>query len=150
MNVMKKESELLPRVKSVFSDFFETPVEKFFDMNIWNNRFLSKVPATNIWSNNKEYTIELAVPGMKKEDFKVTIEHGMLIISAEKEESKEESKKDFTRKEYSFNSFSRSFYLPDVVNAEKIDAHYDNGILKLVIPKKEEAKKLEGKQIKVS
>src|ERR1041385_8926023 len=124
MNLLKNETEFFPRGKSVFSDFFETPMEKFLDMNMWDDGWFHKVPATNIWSNDKEYTIEVPVPGMKKDDFNVTIEAGMLTISAEKEESKEETKKDYTRKEYNFNSFRRSFYLPDIVTADKIDAKY--------------------------
>ena len=80
----------------------------------------------------------------------MTIENDMLHISAEKEESKEETKKNFTRREYNFNSFSRSFYVPDVVSMEKIDAHYENGLLRLVLPKKEEAKKNGAKKIAIS
>lgn len=150
MNIMKKETENFPFVKSVFSDFFDTGIDKFFDFRPAGNNWFKKIPATNIWSDEKSYMIEVAVPGLKKEDFKVTIEDDMLNISAEKEETKEETKKNFTRREYNFNSFSRSFYVPDVISTDKVDAHYENGLLRLVLPKKEEAKKNGAKKIAIS
>lgn len=149
MNIMKKETENFPFVKSVFSDFFDTGIEKFFDFNL-DNKWFKRIPATNIWADEKAYTIEVAAPGLKKEDFKVTIENDMLNISAEKEETVEEKKKNFTRREYNFSSFARSFYVPDVVSMDKIDAHYENGLLRLVLPKKEEAKKNGAKKIAIS
>jgi HSP20 family protein len=71
--------------------------------------------------------VSLAAPGMKKEDFKIDVDGNMLTISSEKEETKEEKEKKFTRKEYNYSSFSRSFTLPDEVNKEKIDAKYEDG-----------------------
>jgi HSP20 family protein len=94
--------------------------------------------------------VSLAVPGMKKDDFNIDVEGNMLTISSEKEESKEEKEDKYTRKEYNYSSFSRSFTLPDEVNKEKIEAKYEDGVLKLMLPKKEEAKKLAaGKHIAV-
>ncbi|MGZ4099428.1 MAG: Hsp20/alpha crystallin family protein, partial [Bacteroidia bacterium] len=81
---------------------------------------------------------------------KINVEENVLTISAEKKEEKNEENDRFTRKEFSYNSFSRSFTLPQTVNAEKIDAKYTDGILKLEIPKKEEAKTLPKKEIKVA
>ena len=86
---------------------------------------------------------------MKKDDFKIDVEGNMLTISCEKEENKDEKEKRFTRREYSYYSFSRSFTLPEEVNREKIEAMYEDGILKLVLPRKEEARRNAAKKIAV-
>ena len=125
---------LLP---SVFEDFFR-PMDEFFDRGF--GRPLS-VPAVNITEDADGYKLFFAVPGMKKNDFKVDIDGNMLTVSVEVEEMKEEKEKEFTKEEYNFSSFTRTFTLPDEVNREKIEAAYVDGILKLVLPKKEEAKK---------
>ncbi|HEU5366741.1 MAG TPA: Hsp20/alpha crystallin family protein, partial [Hanamia sp.] len=94
--------------------------------------------------------VSLAAPGLKKEDFKINLEGNMLTISSEKEEKNEEKDEKYTRQEYSYSSFERSFTLPDEVNQDKIDAHYQDGVLNLVLPKKEEAKRMAiSKQITV-
>ena len=104
-----------------------------------NNRFY---PAVNISENTNDYELELNVPGRNKEDFKVTFDSGILTISFEKkEESKEETSK-FIKKEFSAQSFKRSFTLDEKINAEAISAKYDNGILALTLPKVEEVKVL--------
>jgi HSP20 family protein len=98
------------------------------------------VPAVNIAESALAYRLEVAVPGYAKEDFKLKVEKDQLIISAEKkEETKNESEK-VTRKEFHYHSFKRSFHLPETVEGEKIEAKYENGILHVVIPKKEAAK----------
>jgi HSP20 family protein len=84
----------------------------------------------------------MAAPGLKKNDFNIDIEGNLLTISSEKEDTREEKDEPYTRKEYSYSSFSRSFTLPDEVNREKIDASYVDGVLHLILPKKDEAKKL--------
>ncbi len=126
---------LLP---SVFEDFLG-PMDEFFGRGLWGR--VLNVPAVNIVENTNEYNLSFAVPGMKKSDFKIDIDGNLLTISAEIEEKKEEKKEEFTREEYNFSSFSRSFTLPDEVNKEKIEATYVDGVLKLSLPKKEEAKK---------
>jgi HSP20 family protein len=103
------------------------------------------VPAVNVKELNKEFVIEAAVPGMKKEDFKIDLNDKMLTISAEienKDEKKEENKngESYYRKEFCYGSFSKSYSLPDNVNAEKITAEYKDGILVVKIPKDESAK----------
>lgn len=130
---------------SVFSDFFEN--DRFFN-NQWFEKS-SNVPAVNIKETDTEFDVELAAPGYKKTDLKIDIDNNVLSISAEKKDEKNEENKRFTRKEFSYSSFSRSFTLPQSVNAEKIDAKYSDGILKLVIPKKEEAKTKAKKEIKI-
>lgn len=132
---------------SVLSDFFDN--DNFFSNRLFTKEFERYLPAVNIRENNNEFNIEFAVPGFNKNDFKINVEENMLTISAEKDEEKNEEKDRFTRKEFSYNSFSRSFTLPLKVNTDKIDAKYNDGILKLNIPKKEETKTLPKKEIKV-
>lgn len=112
-------------------DFFEN--ERFFDSDWMKN---VTVPSVNIRETDKEFFVELAAPGLNKKDFTVGIENGMLTISAEKKVEKEEKEKEFTRKEFSYTNFSRSFMLPENVNEEKVEAHYEDGILKLQLLKK--------------
>ena len=142
--VLTKTSERFP----TFVDDFFKPWNEWFDND---NRFWAtvRIPSVNITENKDEYNVSLAVPGMKKEDFKIDVNGNMLTISCEKDETKEEKDKKYTRKEYSYSSFSRTFTLPEEVNREKIDARYEDGLLKLSLPRKEEAKKFAAKQIAV-
>jgi len=142
---LTKASERIP---AFFDDFFKPWNEWFGNGGSLWNRALT-VPAVNITENKDEYQVAVAVPGMKKDDFKIDVDGNMLSISCEKEESKEEKDKTFTRKEYNYSSFSRSFTLPVEVNKEKIDAKYEDGVLKLSLPRKEEVKKPAAKQIAV-
>jgi len=107
-------------------------------------------PAANIIENKESFVLDIAVPGMNKNDFKVNLENDLLTISLEKKEEKAEERTNYTRKEFSFDAFSRSFSLPESVNAEKIKAEYKEGILSIVIPKKDEAKVVSNKEIKIS
>ena len=140
-----KSGNLFP---SLLSDFFDN--DKFLSNRHLEREFDQSLPAVNIKENSKEFDIDFAAPGFKKNDFKINLEENVLTISAEKEEEKKEENNRFTRKEFSYNSFSRSFTLPQTVNADKIDAKYNDGILKLNIPKKEESKTLPKKEIKVT
>lgn len=141
---LAKMSERMP---SVFDDFFK-PWNEWFDNGGLLGRTMN-VPAVNITEKKDEYLVSLAVPGMKKDDFNIDIDGNMLTISSEKEDSKEEKDKKFTRKEYNYSSFSRSFTLPEEINKEKIEAKYEDGVLKISLPRKEEAKKLSAKHIAV-
>ena len=125
---------------SVLDDFFK-PWNEYFDQgrDFWNRSLT--VPAVNIMDDKDEYRLYFAVPGMKKDDFNIDVEGNMITISCEKEESKDEKEKNYTRKEYNFYSFNRSFTLPEEINREKIEATYENGLLMVWLPKKEEAKK---------
>ena len=109
------------------------------------------IPEANIIENEKDYTVELAAPGLDKKDFKIEVDNGVLIISAKKEEKKEEEEKaNFKRREFSYNSLYRSFTLPENSNPEKIDAKYENGLLRLSIPKMNESKSESKKQIRIA
>jgi HSP20 family protein len=104
---------------------------------IENNR--NSVPAVNIKENEKEYYLELFVPGRSKEDFTIEIDEAVLTISSEIKKENEEVNDNYSRKEFSISSFKRSFTLPDTIATDKIDANYEGGILKFNLPKKEEA-----------
>lgn len=133
MSNLIKKSGLFPTF--LFEDFFS---KDFFD---WTNKnftdFGSTLPAVNIKEVDTAYNIEMAVPGLKKEDFKISFDRNVLTISSEKKEEKEDKNEKFTRREYNYQSFSRSFTLPENSNAENISAEYKDGILKVSIPKKE-------------
>ena len=126
-------------ISNVFEDFFR-PMSQWFDDSRNMNR-IANVPAVNIKEDNDKYTVCLAAPGLKKEDFKINVEENVLTISSEKEESKEQKEDNYSRREYSYSAFTRSFSLPDDVKQEAIDARYENGELRLTLPRKEEAKK---------
>ena len=140
---LAKLSETMP---SVFDDFFK-PWNEWFDGGL-SIRTL-KVPAVNITEHKNEYLVSLAAPGLKKDDFKIDVDGNMLTISSEKEENKEEKDKKFTRKEYSYSSFSRCFTLPEEINQAKIEAKYEDGVLKISLPRKEGVNKPAAKQIVV-
>ena len=135
------------RMPSVFDDFFKPWNEWFDNGGLWGRTM--QVPAVNITEQKDDYLVSLAVPGLKKDDFKIDVEGNMLTISSEKEETKEEKDKKFTRKEYNYSSFSRSFSLPEEINKEEIEASYEDGVLKISLPRKEEAKKSTAKHIAV-
>jgi HSP20 family protein len=109
-----------------------------------NNR-----PAANIIDNEKDFNIELAVPGMSKDDFKINIEKDALVISVDRIDAEEKEAKNFTRREFRYDGFSRSFSLPEIVNQDKIEADYKNGVLSIMLPKSKEAK-IKGREIKIS
>jgi HSP20 family protein len=123
---------------SVFENFFK-PWNEWFE----NNGLLGSamnVPAVNITKSKDKYAVSVAAPELKKEYFNIAVDGNMLIISSEKEEKKEKIDKKFTRKEYSYSSFSRSFTLPEEINKENIEAKYEDGVLNISLPRKEEAK----------
>lgn len=144
----KALTRLNESVPSVFDDFFK-PWTDLFDNGGWNMRPVN-IPAVNITEHPNEYLLSLAAPGMKKEDFKIDVDGNILTISSEKEENKEDKNKKFTRKEYSYSSFSRCFSLPEEIKQEKINAKYEDGVLKISLPRKEESKKPAIKKIAVN
>jgi HSP20 family protein len=145
-NLMKRNSGVSTPAKSIFSDFF-TDVDRMFDRDMFlmpmqmRRQMEATMPAVNIRDNEKEYVIEVAAPGMKKEDFNIDMEEGTLTISSQKEEETTENKENFRRREYNYSSFSRSFNLPENVKPEDIQARYENGVLSLNVPKKQETER---------
>lgn len=150
MTLAKFSNNWFPSSPSLFDRFFDG------EMMDWNRRNFSStdstLPAVNIKENTNEYMIEVAAPGMKKENFKVDYENGRLTISSEfKNEKEEKEGETVTRREFSYQSFQRSFNVTeDVVNSEKISANYKDGILLITLPKREEVKPKPPKQIKIS
>jgi HSP20 family protein len=140
-----KRKRFLPEL---VDDFFNA--ERFFPSEFLNFGRTELVPSANIKETEKDYTIELAAPGLSRKDFHVEIENDVLTISAEKKEESEEEGKNFRRKEFSYNSFSRSFSLPENLATDKIDAKYEDGVLRLLLPKKEVTVVKPRKEIKVS
>lgn len=119
-----------------FADVFES----VFNDSLLTDRLVSRVPAVNIAETDGDFQIELAVPGLKKEDFKINIDKNVLSISAEKKNESTKEDKKYSKREYSYTSFVRSFTLPETIDQSKVDAAYSDGILKLTVAKKEEAK----------
>jgi HSP20 family protein len=118
-------------------------------MDLFNQESQLTVPSVNIRENNESYMIDMAVPGMKKEDFNIDVDRNVMTISCEKEtENKSGEEENYSRREYNYSSFSRSFTIPENANAEKVSAKYADGMLQLTIPKDGENKK-KGKKIKV-
>ena len=142
---------MLPRLKN--TTFFPGWVDDYFSGTQWpdlETKLGITMPAVNINEDDNQYIIDVAAPGMVKKDFKLELNHNVLTISAEKEEEKEEKKRKFSRREFNYASFRRSFTMPNMVNEEGIKATYQNGVLSISIPKKEEAKVKPLKQIDIA
>jgi HSP20 family protein len=123
-------------------------------MDLWNQDVTETIPSINITEEKNNYVVEMAAPGLKKEDFNINVEKDLITISCEKEsETTSEDGKDrngnYTRREYNYSSFSRSFTLPDNADGQKIKAKYTDGILRLEIAKNEESQKPKTQKIKV-
>jgi HSP20 family protein len=127
-----------------FSDVFDSILNDSF----LSDKSASRIPAVNIAESENGFDIELAAPGLKKEDFKISLDKNVLSVSADKKAENIEEGKKFSKREYSYNSFTRSFTLPEVADHTKIEAEYTDGILKLKVAKKEEAK-LQSREIAV-
>lgn len=137
---------------SLFSPMFDNFNRELLN---WDNKNYSStsttVPAVNIKENADSFEVEVAAPGMAKDDFRVTLDGNLLTISSAKQEENEEHQDNYTRREFSYQSFQRSFELQkEVVDQDNIQARYENGMLRLTIPKKEEAKQKEPRMIEIS
>ncbi|MDD2962468.1 MAG: Hsp20/alpha crystallin family protein [Bacteroidales bacterium] len=123
----------LPTFTDMFDNLFEG------EQNRLSNKQYDCMPAVNILENKEAFEIELAVPGMAKDSFAINLENNVLTISSDKE-TKAGEETNYTRREFVYGTFSRSFTLPKTVDSEKISADYEHGILKVKLPKKEEVK----------
>ena len=129
----------------------------FYMSNLFDDDFFpvfqnrtSSMPAVNIREDDEKYSLELAVPGMDRKDLKIDINEDVLTISSESKHESEENRDGYKRKEFSYSSFCRSFYIPENVNKEKIEANYKDGILTVGLPKQEEDKSKITRQIDIS
>lgn len=127
----------------VFNDSFGSELINNFNTGI-------SLPAVNVIDNDNEYIVEMAIPGMNKSDFDVNIDNQILTILAETKLEDEDVSENYTRREFGYSSFKRTFSLPKTVNSEKISASYVDGILKVELPKFDEAKKKPIRSIKIS
>ena len=139
MMPVRRNQNLLP---SIFNDFFD---------NDWMEKANATAPAINVFETEKEYKVELAAPGMTKDDFNVHIdEDNNLVITMEKKnESKEEDKKEgrYLRREFSYSKFQQTMILPEDVDKEQIAAHVENGVLNIELPKYTEQEKAKSKRV---
>jgi len=129
--------------------YFNNVFDSLFSDAITKNKMVDKSPNVNIYENENAYVIELAAPGLKKEDFQINLKKDTLSVWAEVKKEENQAAKDFTRKEFDYSSFARSFNLPDTADGDNISAEYKDGILNINISKKDEAK-LQHKEIVVS
>lgn len=139
---------MLPTItRRNFRPFFPS----LFDDDLFtvNTSRPNSMPAVNIREDEKNYFLELAVPGMDKKDLKIDIDEDVLTVSSETKNENEESRDGYTRKEFSYSSFVRSFYIPENVNKDNINASYKEGILTVSFPKQEEDKRKLTKQVKI-
>jgi len=144
---------MLPALRK--QNTFPGLIDEFFKGDVFPGFFLDfdrrmTTPAVNIVEGKDDFRIEVAAPGLDKNDFKINVENNVLTISAEMEDKQEEKNEHFMRREFNYSSFSRSFTLPESMDTEKISAKHKDGILHVVIPKKEEAKEKPARSIKIS
>jgi HSP20 family protein len=144
------EGGLHPMVNDFFDDNFFKLFFSEFGAGLSGKNFGGKLPSVNISETDKEFKIEVAAPGFDKKEFKIEAEGGNLVISAEKKHEMNNDNENYHRKEFSYHRFTRTFQLPENSRAEDIDAKYENGILKLILPKKEIALTKPKKEIKIS
>lgn len=150
MTLTKRNGNLTNPFPNLFDDLFSR------DLFDWNNSNFSTtgttLPAVNVKETPESFVVEMAAPGMKKEDFKVELNNNLLTISSEQKSEHEEKDNDkYTRKEFSYQSFQRSFQLSrEAVDADNIQAKYENGVLHLTIPKREEVKQKPSRLINIS
>jgi HSP20 family protein len=150
MSLVKRNTGFPGSLPSLLDDFFG---RDFFDWGLSNfSKTDTTLPAVNIKETADAYEVEMAAPGMEKKDFKIQLDGQVLSISSEKTvENEQKDGEKYTRREFSYQSFQRSFNLPkEVVDEEKIEARYNNGVLHLLIPKKEEARPKPARMIEVA
>lgn len=150
MTLARLTNSDFPSFPSFFNRLFEGDLMDWSSTNFAGSN--STLPAVNVLENDNEYKIEVAAPGMKKEDFNVSFENGRLTISSEfKEEKGNDKDEKYSRREYRYQSFQRSFTIPEnLVDGEKISARYNQGILGITLPKREEVKPKPAREIKIS
>jgi HSP20 family protein len=150
MSLIKRDNDVFSGMPTFFNDFFTRDLWNWGLNN--NSNTNTTIPAVNIREDNDNFYVEVAAPGMKKDDFNVELDGNTLVIKSEKQNQQEQKEGEkYSRKEFSYQSFQRMFELPaHVVDSEHIEAKYENGLLHLIIPKKEEAKQRPPRMIRIS
>lgn len=147
MNLIKTNQA--HRLPSVFDDIFKTD---WLGGTTNMNNIGTSIPAVNILESDDNFTVQVAAPGKKRDDFKIELDNEVLTISSKEKKEKETNEKNgrFTRREFSYSNFKRAFSLPEFVQSDKISASYENGVLMINLPKKEEAKVQPKRMIEIS
>lgn len=145
---------LITKSNPIFRNLFETKTWNPSSLGLMEDFFNSReqhfTPAVNIHETEKMFLLDFKVPGFEKENFKITLENEILSVSAEFKKEENTVEKNFSRREFVMSSFKRTFTIPEMVNPEAMEAKYENGILTIVLPKKEQAIKQAPKEIKIS
>ncbi|MCF8357383.1 MAG: Hsp20/alpha crystallin family protein [Prolixibacteraceae bacterium] len=149
MTLVRRSNNYAPSFPSIFDSFFGR------DLMDWNTSNFSEtdttIPAVNVKEDDNKYEIEVAAPGMKKDDFRVKLENDLLTICSERKDEKNEKNENYSRREFSYQSFQRSFNLPEGhILGDKISAKYNDGILHIELPKRDEVKPQPAREIKIS
>ncbi len=143
MTLVRYKNQLPGLLNTFFNgDLDPWATDNYSEMN-------STLPAVNIKETEDDFKVEVAAPGFDKKDFNIELDNNVLTVSSEKQEENEVEGEKYSRKEFNYLSFKRTFTLPELVDEEKISAKYENGILNVTIPKKEEAKPKPARQIAV-
>jgi len=138
MSLIKFNNANSRNLSTGLNDVFES----FFNDSFFSDRMMSKVPAVNISETSDQYHIEMAAPGLQKEDFKINLDRNLLTVSVEQQKDQTQNDKQYNKREYCYTSFVRSFALPDTADDAKIEATYTDGVLNITVAKKEEAKQI--------
>ena len=148
MTLLKASERMFPTLPSFFDNFLSRDWMDWNESNYSTTN--STLPAVNIRENDESFMIEMAAPGLSKDNFKVNLDRNRLVISSELKEEKNENGEKYSRREFSYQSFQRSFTLPEgIIDGDKISAKYNNGILMVSIPKREEVKPKPAKEIDI-
>jgi len=145
MSLIKRNGGFFPGLRTRLPELFD--IDNFFETPLIAEKWH---PAVNVRENDDNFEIEVAAPGLTKKDFRVAIENNILTIACEKEEEQEDTRQNYTFREFNYRSFSRSFNLPESVNQDKIKAAYKDGILKIHLNKTEKAVHEKSREISVS
>ena len=148
MTLIKTNRDLFPSFSNLFDDYFNT------ELGDWRRNNFSMtnttLPKVNILEDDNRFVVEMAAPGMKKDDFNINLDQNLLSISSEKKVDNKEKNAKYSKQEFAYQSFQRCFTLPEGADGEKISASYKNGILEVYIHKKEEAKPKPARTIAIS
>jgi HSP20 family protein len=150
MTLVKRYDNYFPSLPSFFNNLFSRDLMDWSNLNYSSTN--TTLPAVNVRETDNEFEIEVAAPGLKRDDFKVNLDNDMLTISSERKDEKiENGDTGYTRKEFSYQAFQRSFSIPEnIVNGDLISAKYNEGILRVVLPKREEVKPKPAREIKIA
>lgn len=148
MSLIKRNGSMFPALPG-FDDLFTRELFNWGNTNFSTTN--STIPSVNIKETDDTFEVEVAAPGMEKKDFNITLDGTLLTIASQKESNSETKEDNYTRREFSYQSFQRTFELPkQVVDEESINARYDNGLLHITIPKREEAKRKAPRMIEIA